>query len=104
MYPYIELFGTKMYMTGLGIVFAGLVFVLTTYQLCKRYNQDFIKLFNRLPWLLISIYLLGLYVTSFLDTASFLPTSLKAFSPYGYRFSLVGVLIAVCFSILVFLR
>lgn len=104
MYPYIELFGTKMYMTGLGIVLAGLIFVVTTYQLCKRYNQDFIKLFNRLPRLLISTYLLGLYTSSLLETASVLPGSFKVFSPYGYRFHLVGILIACCFSILIFLR
>lgn len=103
MFPYIELFGTKIYMTGVGIVIASIVFLITTYQLCKKYNQDFVKLFNWLPWLLIAIYVLGLYLTSVFDTWSIIPTSLSAFSPYGYRFSFVGIVIACFLTIQVFL-
>ncbi len=58
MYPFIEVFGTKMYMTGVGIVLSCIVFLVTTYYLCKKYNQDFIKLFNWLPWLIIPAYVL----------------------------------------------
>lgn len=104
MFPYIELFGIKLYMTGIGIVVAGIVFLLTTYQLCKKYNQDFIKLFTWLPWLLISIYVLGLYVTAIFDAGSLIPSSIKAFSPFGYRFHLIGILIACFFSLLFFLK
>lgn len=104
MFPYIELFGTKLYMTGVGIVVAGIIFLLTTYQLCKKYNQDFIKLFTWLPWLLVSIYVLGLYVTAIFDAGSLIPLSIKAFSPFGYRFHLIGILIACFFSLLVFLK
>lgn len=91
-------------MTGIGIVVAGIIFLLTTYQLCKKYNQDFIKLFTWLPWLLVSIYVLGLYVTAIFDAGSLIPLSIKAFSPFGYRFHLIGILIACFFSLLIFLK
>ena len=91
MYPFIEVFGTKMYMTGVGIVLSCIVFLVTTYYLCKKYNQDFIKLFNWLPWLIIPAYVLGL-------------SSLKFLSPYGYRFSIIGVLVSIAFSMVLFLR
>lgn len=104
MYPYIEILGIKMYMTGLGIVVAGLVFILTTYHLCKKYNQDFIKLFNRLPWLMISVYVLWLYTSFVLESGSLIPTSLKILSPYGYRFNFVGVLVGCFLSMIIFLK
>lgn len=104
MYPFIEVFGTKMYMTGVGIVLSCIVFLVTTYYLCKKYNQDFIKLFNWLPWLIIPAYVLGLYVSAVLDGGSLIPSSLKFLSPYGYRFSMIGVLVAIVFSMVLFLR
>ena len=104
MYPFIEVFGTKMYMTGVGIVLSCIVFLVTTYYLCKKYNQDFIKLFNWLPWLIIPAYVLGLYVSAVLDGGSLIPSSLKVLSPYGYRFSMIGVLVSIAFSMVLFLR
>ena len=104
MYPFIEVFGTKMYMTGVGIVLSCIVFLVTTYYLCKKYNQDFIKLFNWLPWLIIPAYVLGLYVSAVLDGGSLIPSSLKFLSPYGYRFSMIGVLVSIAFSMVLFLR
>ena len=81
-----------------------IVFLVTTYYLCKKYNQDFIKLFNWLPWLIIPAYVLGLYVSAVLDGGSIIPSSLKFLSPYGYRFSMIGVLVAIVFSMVLFLR
>lgn len=104
MYPYLELFGTKLYMTGIGIVAACIVFLMTAYLLSKKYHQEFFKLFNWLPWLLIPTYLLGLYMSFVLGSGSFIPTSLKVFSPYGYHFNLVGVVLAAFISVMFFLR
>ena len=104
MYPYFELFGTKLYMTGIGIVAACIIFLVTAYLLSRKYHQEFFKLFNWLPWLLIPTYLLGLYMSFVLGSGSFIPSSLKVFSPYGYHFNLVGVVLASFISVMFFLR
>ena len=66
-------------------------------------EREFMKLFNRLPWLLIPTYIIGLYTSFVLDYGSFIPTSLHFLSPYGYNFSFVGILIACFFSVLLFM-
>lgn len=104
MYPYLELFGTKFYMTGIWIVIACIVFLITVYVLCKKYHQDYVKFFNRLPWLLISIYFVGLYVSFLLEGNGIIPTSISAFSPYWYKFSLIWIVIACFVSMVCFLR
>lgn len=104
MYPYVELFGMKLYMTGIGIVLACVVLLITAWTLARKYHQEFMKLFNWLPWLLIPTYILGLYVSFVFESGSFFPTSLKFLSPYGYNFHLVGVVVACFASILLFLR
>ena len=93
MYPYLEIFWTKLYMTGIWIVVSCFVFLITVYVLSKKYHQEFIKFFNWLPRLLICIYLSGLYFTFFFD-GGIIPTSFGIFSPYWYNFSLVGILLA----------
>lgn len=103
MYPYVELFGTKLYMTGIGIVMACIVFLITGRILSKKYHQEFMRLFNWLPWLLIPTYIIGLYTSFVLDYGLFIPTSLHFLSPYGYNFSFVGILIACFFSVLLFM-
>ena len=102
MYPYLEIFWTKLYMTGIWIVVACFVFLITVYVLSKKYHQEFIRFFNWLPWLLICIYLSGLYFTFFFD-GGIIPTSFGIFSPYWYNFSLVGILLAAFILILIFL-
>ena len=102
MYPYLEVFWTKLYMTGIWIVVACFVFLITVYVLSKKYHQEFIRFFNWLPWLLICIYLSGLYFTFFFD-GGIIPTSFGIFSPYWYNFSLVGILLAAFILILIFL-
>lgn len=102
MYPYLELFWTKIYMTGIGIVLAALVFLITVLIMCKKYHQEFIKFFNRLPWLLLWVYGLGLYFT-FLFDGGIIPTSFAVFSPYGYHFNLIWVVIACFIWVVLFL-
>ena len=102
MYPYIELFGTKLYMTGIWIVISCFVFLITVYVLSKKYHQEFIRFFNRLPRLLIFVYLSWLYFSYFFE-GGIIPTSLGVFSPYWYNFSLVGVIIAAFILIIIFL-
>ena len=61
-----------------------------------------IRFFNWLPWLLICIYLSGLYFSFFLN-GGIVPTSFWVFSPYWYNFSLIGILLAAFVLILIFL-
>lgn len=104
MYPYLEIFGVSLYMTGIGIVISCIVFLVTAWVLCKKYHQDFIKLFNWLPWLLIPVYILGLYVSFILQGGGIIPPSLSFLSPHGYNFSFIGILLGCFVSILFFLR
>jgi len=101
MYPYLELFWTKFYMTGIWIVAACFVFLITVYVLSKKYHQEFLKFFYWLPWFLVSIYVSGLYF-SFFFSGGIIPT-LSTFSPYWYNFSFVGVILAAFVLILIFL-
>ena len=104
MYPYFELFGTKIYSTGLGIVLSCLAFLITAYFLCKRYNQEFLRLFNGLPWLLVAVYVGGLYLSFVLENGRIIPTSLGFLSPYGYHFSFIGVILACFWFVVLFMK
>jgi len=53
-------------------------------------------LFNGLPWLLVAVYVGGLYLSFVLENGRIIPTSLGFLSPYGYHFSFIGVILA-CF-------
>lgn len=103
MYPYLELFGIKLHMTGIGIVLSCIVFLITAWTLCRKYHQDFMKLFNWLPRLLIPTYLLGLYLSFVLRSGNFIPSSFQFLSPYGYDFSFVGIMFGSFVSVLLFL-
>ncbi|MEI8090727.1 MAG: hypothetical protein WCG98_00220 [bacterium] len=107
MYPYINLFGEKIFMTGMGIVVAFLTFLIVSIYLTRRYHQNFWKFFYRMPILIILCYFLGSYVQFFFDVGA-LPTNGAEFvtliSPYGYKFHFVGILLGVVIAIAIFLR
>lgn len=92
MYPYLHLWGVQLSMTWVGIILAGLVFIVTVYLMSKKYRQDFMKAFNRFPRFIILMYVLGVYVNFVLETGNFIPRWLGFLSPVGYHFSLIGVL------------
>ena len=107
MYPYIMLWGSKFYMTGIGIIVSFLVFLGVALYLTKRYHQNFWKLFYWLPLLIILTYFLGSY-TNFVFDVGLFPTTGAEFvtllSPYGYKFHFVGILVGVFISMFVFLK
>lgn len=107
MYPYITLFGEKLFMTGIGIVAAFLTFLIVSIYLTKRYHQNFWKFFYWMPLLIILCYFFGSYVQFFFDYG-WIPTSgmefLTLLSPYGYKFHFVGLLVGIVLAIAVFLR
>lgn len=107
MYPYIILWWSKFYLTGIGIIISFLVFLGIARYLTKRYHQNFWKLFYRLPFLIVMTYFLGSYVNFIFDVGIF-PTNgaefVQLLSPYGYKFHFMGMLIGILISISVFLK
>jgi hypothetical protein len=67
MWPYITLFGLKIYMTGLGVVIAFIVFCFGVHLLAKRRGLKFAPFFYRLPLLIIITYVCGAYAHFIID-------------------------------------
>ncbi len=107
MYPYLILWWSKFYMTGIGIVVSFFVFVAIARYFTKRYHQNFRKFFYRIPFLIVITYFLWSYVSFLFDVGVF-PTNfsqlLVLISPYGYKFHFVGILIGMLITITVFIK
>lgn len=107
MYPYIMLWWSKFYMTGIGIIVSFLVFLGIARYLTKKYHQNFWKLFYWLPFFIVLTYFLGSYINFIFEIWVF-PTSgsevASLISPYGYKFHFAGMLIGMFISISVFLK
>ena len=107
MYPYLTLWWSKFYMTGMGVVVSLIVFLVIARYLTKKYHQNFWKLFYWFPFLLVLTYFTWSYV-NFIFDVGFFPTNWSEFvilfSPYGYKFHFVGLLIGMFISISLFLK
>jgi len=107
MYPYLILWWSKFYMTGIGIIVSFLVFLGIARYLTKKYHQNFWKLFYRLPFLIVLTYFIWSY-TNFVFDVGIFPTNRSDFvtllSPYGYKFHFMGLLIGMFISIYIFLK
>ena len=105
MFPHFEVLWITVYMTGLWIIAFLLCFIWVAFALCKKWHQDFYKLFYRLPIALIITYICWAYAYFFLNVWLF-PTSkaelLNIFSPYGYHFNFVGILVGYVISLIIF--
>ncbi len=107
MYPYIILWWSKFYLTGIGIIVSFLVFLGIARHLTKRYHQNFWKLFYWLPFLIVLTYFFGSYINFVFDVGIF-PTNgtefVQLLSPYGYKFHLTGLLLGMFIAISIFLK
>lgn len=107
MFPYFEVFGLKMYMTGIWIIFFLVSFISVSKYLCNKWHQDFYKIFYWLPIAIIIIYFMWSYIQFFLSFG-IIPISWEELniliSPYGYDFHFVGILIGVIISLFIFFR
>ncbi len=107
MYPYLILWWSKFYMTGIGIVFSFLVFIAIALYLTKKYHQNFWKFFYWLPLLIVLTYFLGSYI-NFIFNIGLFPTNwselIALISPYGYTFHFTWLLIGIFISIYIFLK
>lgn len=107
MYPYFRLFGMEFSMTSVGIIVFLVCYIIIAYRLCKKWHQDFYKLFYFLPVAIVIVYFLWAYVYFFLNNkGSIFPWSRQAFldmlNPYWYHFHFVWILIWVIISMLIF--
>lgn len=105
MFPHFEVLWITVYMTWLWIIAFLLCFIIVALALCKKWHQDFYKLFYRLPIALIITYLSWAYVYFFLNVWIF-PTSkaelLSILNPYGYHFHFVWIMIWFVISLILF--
>lgn len=107
MFPYFRLFGMEFSMTSLWIIVFLICYLLIAYKLCKKWHQDFYKLFYLLPVAIIITYVLWAYVYFFLNNKwTIFPRSwaelLDILNPYGYHFHFVWILVWIAISILIF--
>lgn len=104
MYPFLNIYDVKIYMTGLGVLIAFITFVWTAYLYCKRYNLEFYKLIYRLPNIIIATYLLGSYSNFILEVGNLIPLSfqqlLQVLLPfYEYKFHFTGIALGITLSL-----
>lgn len=107
MFPYFRLFGMEFSMTSLWIIAFLLCYILIAHRLCKKWHQDFYKLFYLLPVAIIITYIFWAYVYFFLNNKwAIFPRSwwelLDILNPYGYHFHFVWILMWVAVSMLIF--
>ena len=107
MFPYFNLFGMEFSMTSLWIIVFLICYILIAHRLCKKWHQDFYKLFYLLPAAIIITYVLWAYVYFFLNNKWVIfPRSwwelLDILNPYGYHFHFVWILMWVVISMLIF--
>jgi len=102
MFPYVEIFSYKIYFQGLGILIATLVFIYATYRYSKKNNLKFPMFFNYIPLFIILPYLLWRWFYNILEYHLFFP-DFTLLSPYGYKFSFIGVSFGFLLSVIIFL-
>ena len=106
MYPYIEVFWTKISMMVVWIIVSFLIFLVTAWILTRKNHQDFLKLFYWLPVWIIFSYILWRYVSFVFETWIYFPNSISAWvtllSPQNFNFSFIWLLIASWISFAVF--
>ncbi len=108
MYPYIELGGLKIYMTGIGIVLSIIMFIVLMSFYTKRFGLNFWKFFNWLPVFLVLPYVLGGYFSYIIQYKDFLPINaidiIRIITPYWYNFHFIWVSIGLIIALLLFLK
>jgi len=104
MFPYIELFWTKVYFQWLWIVIATLVFFYWLYRYSNKFGLKFSYLFSFLPFFIIVPYFFWRYFYNFIEYHNFLPLDIiNIISPYNYQFSFIWVSFWLLFMIFLFL-
>ncbi len=104
MFPFIEVWGLKLYFQWVGIILATLVFIYWVYRYSKKVNLRFSLFFSYLSLFIILPYLLGRYFYNVLTYHLFLPADLFfLLSPDNYRFSFIWVSFGFLLALIIFL-
>ena len=105
MFPHFEVLWITVYMTWVWIIVFLLCFIGVALALCKKWHQDFYKLFYWLPLALIITYVMWAYVYFFLNVW-IIPTDkaelLSIVNPYWYHFHFVWIMIWYVISLIIF--
>lgn len=109
MFPYFRLFGMEFSMTSVWIIVFLICFLIIAYSLCKKWHQNFYKLFYSLPFAIFLTYLLWAYVYFFLNNQwAIIPNSWSALwdmlNPYWYHFHFVWILAGILIAMLIFFK
>ena len=107
MFPYFRLFGMEFSMTSVWIIVFLVCYLLIARSLCKKWHQDFYKLFYFLPVAIIITYILWAYVYFFLNNQwAIFPRTRESLvdmlNPYWYHFHFVWILLWVAISMIIF--
>lgn len=107
MFPYFRLFGMEFSMTSLWIIIFLVCYLLISRSLCKKWHQDFYKLFYMLPITILITYILWAYVYFFLNNQwTVFPRTRESLidmlNPYWYHFHFVWILLWVAISMIIF--
>ena len=107
MFPYFSLFGMEFSMTSVWIIIFLLCYILIAHRLCKKWHQDFYKLFYLLPVAIIITYILWAYIYFFLNNQWFIfprtrESLVDMLNPYWYHFHFVWILLGITLSMIIF--
>lgn len=107
MFPYFNLFGMEFSMTSLWIIAFLVCYVIIAHAYCKKWHQDFYKLFYLLPVAIIITYILWAYVYFFLNNQwTIIPRTRESFldmlNPYWYHFHFVWILLWIALAMIIF--
>lgn len=108
MYPYIEIFGFKLYMTWVWIVcfIISNIFLVKFY--CKKYWLNFRKYFNWIPLFLILPYILWSYSYYVIERFFIIPWNINDFlmilTSYWYKFNFIWISLGIWIVFYLFLK
>lgn len=107
MFPYFRLFGMEFSMTSVWIIVFLVYYLLIAHRLCKKWHQDFYKLFYLLPLAIIITYISWAYAYFFLNNQwTIFPRTWEAvldmLNPYWYHFHFVWILLGIAISMIIF--
>lgn len=108
MFPYISIFGLKIYTLWIWIIFSIIVFLVIVRYYCKKYSLPFNIFFSKFYLFLIFPYLLSRYISAGIGEGFYLPLApselFYVLSPSNYKFHFVGISWGIFLAIILFFR
>ena len=99
MYPFIDILGTQIHMTWIGILVFLFVFLIRTRRYIKQFDENRSSFWVKVPLYILVIYFVSSYAWFLIEEFIVFPMSLRQFmayiSPFEYKFHLVGIIWAI---------